>query len=59
MSEPHPPAPVPEGPGRFTRATAWIRRRRGAILSSALHGASYAAGGGIVGLGFWWLQQQL
>lgn len=59
VSKQHLPAPAPEDPGRFSRATAWVRRRRNAVLSSALRGAAYATGGGIVGLAFWWLQQQL
>jgi hypothetical protein len=53
------PSPPSEGPGRLARTTAWIRRRRNALLSSALRGAAYATGGGVVGLAFWWLQQQL
>ncbi|MFF9819537.1 hypothetical protein [Streptomyces sp. NPDC014006] len=55
------PGPVPEEPGtgRLARSTAWIRRRRDAALSSALRGAAYATGGGIVGLAFWLLQRQL
>jgi hypothetical protein len=52
-------SPAPKKHGWLARAAAWIHRRRNAILSSALRGASYAAGGGIVGLGFWWLQHQL
>ncbi|MFJ5259841.1 hypothetical protein ACIQAC_05115 [Streptomyces sp. NPDC088387] len=59
MSEPDLPTPVRQDSSRLTRATAWIHRRRNAVLSSALRGASYAAGGGIVGFGFWWLQHQL
>ncbi|MFJ5064680.1 hypothetical protein ACIP96_35360 [Streptomyces nigra] len=59
MHERHLPTPTCDNPGRLTRSTAWIRRRRNAVLSSALRGAAYATGGGIVGLVFWWLQHQL
>lgn len=41
---------------RMTRAAAWVRRRRDALLSSALRGAAYAAGSGCVGLVIWWIQ---
>ncbi|MFI0936875.1 hypothetical protein ACH4RG_34880 [Streptomyces sp. NPDC021019] len=37
----------------------WLARRRHALLSSALRGAAYATGAGLVGLGFWLIQQNL
>jgi hypothetical protein len=43
-------------PKRSARAAAWVRRRRHALLSSALRGAAYAAGSGSVGLVIWWIQ---
>jgi hypothetical protein len=49
----------PQSPGFVKRALAWTRRRAQAMLSSALRGAAYASGAGIVGLMFWWIQQQL
>ncbi|MFC9131877.1 hypothetical protein ACFT4A_34280 [Streptomyces sp. NPDC057099] len=54
MSDPSPPPP-----SRWKRLRAWIRRRLRAMLSSALRGAAYASGAGIVGLMFWWIQHQL
>ncbi|MFF4174127.1 hypothetical protein [Streptomyces sp. NPDC001744] len=42
---------------RIRRTRRWIARRRTALASSALRGAAYATGAGIVGLGFY--QQQL
>ncbi|TRV73338.1 hypothetical protein FKN01_27630 [Streptomyces sp. 130] len=44
---------------RVRRAKVWLARRRHALLSSALRGAAYATGAGLVGLGFWWLQRRL
>ncbi|MFB7825310.1 hypothetical protein [Streptomyces hydrogenans] len=44
---------------RIRRGHRWIARRRTALLSSALRGAAYATGAGIVGLGFLLLQQQI
>ncbi|MFF9344907.1 hypothetical protein ACF1CG_34780 [Streptomyces sp. NPDC014773] len=44
---------------RIHRGRRWIARRQTALLSSALRGAAYATGAGIVGLGFLLLQQQL
>lgn len=41
---------------QITQAGTWIYRRRHAALSSALRGAAYASGTGIVGLIFWWIQ---
>lgn len=38
---------------------SWNTRRRHALLSSALRGAAYATGAGIVGLVFWWIQHRL
>ncbi|WP_172639409.1 hypothetical protein [Streptomyces tailanensis] len=52
-------APSPQPPGLLKRLLCWIRRRSHAMLSSALRGAAYAAGAGIVGLMFWWIQQKL
>ncbi|MFD3505554.1 hypothetical protein [Streptomyces sp. NPDC058678] len=46
----------PQEPKRSARAAAWVRRRRHAMLSSALRGAAYAAGSGSVGLVIWWIQ---
>ncbi|MFJ1838945.1 hypothetical protein ACIOJ9_34410 [Streptomyces sp. NPDC088175] len=45
--------------GRIHRTNRWLARRRHALLSSALRGAAYATGAGIVGLGFWWIQERL
>ncbi|AEY94296.1 hypothetical protein SHJG_p1165 (plasmid) [Streptomyces hygroscopicus subsp. jinggangensis 5008] len=59
MNEPNPNAPVPQEPSRYTRASAWIRRRRNAILSSALRGSAYSSGGGAVGLIFWWIRHHV
>lgn len=59
MSEPHRTAPTAQGPGRFDRVSAWIRRRRDAVISSALRGAAYGSGAGAVGLVFWWLRQKV
>lgn len=42
----------------ITRTAAWIRHRRYALLSSALRGAAYSSGAGIVGLAFWWIQRK-
>ncbi|MFI0990594.1 hypothetical protein [Streptomyces exfoliatus] len=44
---------------RIHRSRRWIARRRTALLSSALRGAAYATGAGIVGLGFFLLQQRI
>ncbi|MFJ3099546.1 hypothetical protein [Streptomyces hydrogenans] len=44
---------------RVRRGRRWIVRRRTALLSSALRGAAYATGAGIVSLGFVLLQQQI
>ena len=52
-------APNPQSPGLPKRIWVWVRRRSQAMLSSALRGAAYAAGAGIVGLMFWWIQQNL
>jgi hypothetical protein len=55
-------SPRPRPAGRTRRADRirdWITRRRTALLSSALRGAAYATGAGIVGLAFWWIEQQL
>lgn len=44
---------------RIRHTRHWLARRRHALLSSALRGAAYATGAGLVGLGFWWIQQHL
>ncbi|MDX2291831.1 MULTISPECIES: hypothetical protein [Streptomyces] len=44
---------------RIHRTRRWLGRRRTAVFSSALRGAAYATGAGIVGLGFFLLQQQI
>ncbi|MEU1457238.1 hypothetical protein [Streptomyces avermitilis] len=59
MNEPSRPAPAVQEPGRFDRAYAWIRRRRNALLSSALRGAAYSSGAGAIGLLFWWLRHTI
>jgi hypothetical protein len=41
------------------RSRSWVARRSTALLSSALRGAAYATGAGIIGLGFYLLQQQI
>ncbi|MFF5338516.1 hypothetical protein [Streptomyces sp. NPDC013181] len=46
-------------PSRIRRGRRWIARRRTALLSSALRGAAYATGAGIIGLGFYVLRQQI
>ncbi|MFE7445928.1 hypothetical protein ACFU7X_36395 [Streptomyces chartreusis] len=45
--------------GLLKRIWVWVRRRSQAMLSSALRGAAYASGAGIVGLMFWWMQHKL
>ncbi|MFI1293385.1 hypothetical protein ACH4VM_33910 [Streptomyces sp. NPDC020792] len=52
-------APNSQSPGLPKRIWGWARRRFPAMLSSALRGAAYAAGAGIVGLMFWWIQHKL
>ncbi len=59
MTEPNPPDPLPQDPGHFARATTWIRRRRNALISSALRGAAYSSGAGLTGLAFWWLRNHI
>ncbi|MFF7858773.1 hypothetical protein [Streptomyces sp. NPDC007904] len=59
MNETNRPAPAAQDPGRFGRASAWISRRRSALISSALRGAAYSSGAGAVGLLFWWLRQMI
>ncbi|MCX0241821.1 hypothetical protein [Streptomyces drozdowiczii] len=46
-------------PSMIRRSVRWIARRRTALLSSALRGAAYATGAGIIGLGFYVLRQQI
>ncbi|MFI1576343.1 hypothetical protein ACH4VQ_36775 [Streptomyces anulatus] len=49
----------PDEPPQKRPEPTWLARRRHALLSSALRGAAYATGAGIVGLGFWLIQQNL
>ncbi|MER6477120.1 hypothetical protein [Streptomyces filamentosus] len=52
--------PRPAGrTSRIRHARRWAARRRTALLSSALRGAAYATGTGVVGTGFYLLQQQI
>lgn len=51
--------PNSQSPGLSKRTWVWVRRRSQAMLSSALRGAAYASGAGIVGLMFWWIQHKL
>ncbi|MFF7976978.1 hypothetical protein [Streptomyces sp. NPDC007905] len=46
-------------PSRIRRGRRWIARRRTALLYNALRGAAYATGAGIVGLGFYLIQQHI
>ncbi|MFJ7200964.1 MULTISPECIES: hypothetical protein [unclassified Streptomyces] len=46
-------------PSMIRRSARWIARRRTALLSSALRGAAYATGAGIIGLGFYVIRQQI
>ncbi|MCZ0211360.1 hypothetical protein ABZ595_36075 [Streptomyces rubradiris] len=39
------------------RGHRWIARRRSALIYNVLRGAAYATGAGIVGLGFYLIQQ--
>ncbi|MEV7384301.1 hypothetical protein [Streptomyces lydicus] len=48
-----------EKTSRIRRSRRWVARHRTALLSSALHGAAYATGAGIVGIGFYLLQQHI
>ncbi|MFB7936940.1 hypothetical protein [Streptomyces sp. NPDC056049] len=56
-SNPHPS--TAGSTSRIRRARRWLARRRTVLLSSALRGAAYATGAGIVGLGFYLIQQQI
>ncbi|MEU3434200.1 hypothetical protein [Streptomyces sp. NPDC006863] len=49
----------PDGSSEKRPVRDWVARRRHALLSSALRGAAYATGAGLVGLGFWAIQQGL
>ncbi|MGN2366635.1 hypothetical protein [Streptomyces luridiscabiei] len=49
----------PDGSSENPPVRSWLARRRRALLSSALRGAAYATGAGLVGLGFWAIQQGL
>ncbi|MGW5003075.1 hypothetical protein ACWEP8_36090 [Streptomyces hydrogenans] len=44
---------------RIHHTHRWLARRRHALLSSALRGAAYATGAGIVSIGFFLIQQQI
>ncbi|MFF9784147.1 hypothetical protein YWIDRAFT_07565 [Streptomyces sp. SceaMP-e96] len=44
---------------RIRRTRQWIARRRTVLLSSALRGAAYATGAGLIGLAFYLIQKQL
>ncbi|WP_324790418.1 hypothetical protein [Streptomyces sp. H51] len=59
MNETNRTAPATQAPGRFGRASAWIRRRRSALISSALRGSAYGCGADVAGLLFWWLRQMI
>ncbi|MCG7526032.1 hypothetical protein MHW47_16475 [Streptomyces sp. OfavH-34-F] len=50
---------TPRQPSIIRRSLRWIARRGRALLSSALRGAAYATGAGIVGLAFWLIEQHL
>ncbi|MFJ6493729.1 hypothetical protein [Streptomyces californicus] len=52
---PEPPDGSPKNPPVRSR----LARRGRALLSSALRGAAYATGAGLVGLAFWAIEQQL
>ncbi|MDW4903188.1 hypothetical protein RB625_32770 [Streptomyces californicus] len=54
-SRPVPPDGSPKKPPVRSR----LARRGRALLSSALRGAAYATGAGLVGLAFWAIEQQL
>ncbi|MFG3398854.1 hypothetical protein [Streptomyces parvus] len=49
----------PDESGQKRPARSRLARRGRALLSSALRGAAYATGAGLVGLGFWLIEQQL
>lgn len=49
----------PDESGQKQPVRDWLARRRRALLSSALRGAAYATGAGLVGLLFWAIQQEL
>jgi len=48
----------PDGSSENPPVRSWLARRR-ALLSSALRGAAYATGAGLVGLAFWLIEQHL
>ncbi|MEV5658263.1 hypothetical protein [Streptomyces sp. NPDC052291] len=50
---------TPKQPSMIRRSARWIARRRTALLSSALRGAAYATGAGIIGLGFYVIRQKI
>ncbi|MFE6732571.1 hypothetical protein ACFVDN_32335 [Streptomyces californicus] len=52
---PEPPDGSPKNPPVRSR----LARRGRTLLSSALRGAAYATGAGLVGLGFWLIEQRL
>jgi hypothetical protein len=49
----------PDGSSENQPVRNWLARRWRALLSSALRGAAYATGAGVVGLLFWAIQQGL
>ncbi|MEU9671087.1 hypothetical protein AB0E25_37125 [Streptomyces bobili] len=59
MNETSRPAHGAQAPCRSGQAYAWIRRRRNALISSALRGAAYSSGAGAIGLLFWWLRHTI
>ncbi|MET8957182.1 hypothetical protein [Streptomyces sp. NPDC004533] len=44
---------------RGTRVYRWARQRRRDAATYLLRGACYGFGTGVVGLGFWWLEQHM
>ncbi|RPK32086.1 hypothetical protein [Streptomyces sp. ADI93-02] len=49
----------PDGSSENQPVRNWLARRRRALLSSAMRGAAYATGAGVVGFLFWAIQQGL
>ncbi|MEU1798839.1 hypothetical protein [Streptomyces californicus] len=58
-SRPVPPDGSPKNPPVKPPVRSRLARRGRALLSSALRGAAYATGAGLVGLTFWLIQQRL
>ena len=46
-------------PTRTARLRRWVRRRRSDAALQVLRGTCYGMGTGMVGFGFYWLQQHL